>query len=97
MSAPTLGKRWVCFECNAPFFDLCKPSTICRKCSTDQAKISKRVSYAKVNVAGAIERRQNEIDAMTNDFDLDSASPDIESFEQLEEKAEASFEEEEEY
>jgi hypothetical protein len=32
------GQRFVCFKCNARFYDLQKPVPICPKCAADQTK-----------------------------------------------------------
>jgi uncharacterized protein (TIGR02300 family) len=31
-----LGQRWVCFKCNARFYDLNKPDPLCPKCNANQ-------------------------------------------------------------
>jgi hypothetical protein len=33
---PGLGFKWICFSCNAKFYDLGKPDPICPRCNTDQ-------------------------------------------------------------
>lgn len=36
MAAKDLGTKFVCFKCNAKFYDLKKPDPICPKCGSDQ-------------------------------------------------------------
>jgi rubrerythrin len=33
---PGLGFKWVCFQCNAKFYDLEKPDPVCPRCGADQ-------------------------------------------------------------
>ena len=33
-----LGQRWVCYECEARFYDLNRPEPLCPKCKADQRK-----------------------------------------------------------
>ncbi len=33
-----LGQRWVCYECDARFYDLNRPEPLCPKCKADQRK-----------------------------------------------------------
>jgi hypothetical protein len=33
---PGLGYKWVCFSCNAKFYDLGKPEPVCPRCGADQ-------------------------------------------------------------
>lgn len=33
-AAPNLGKKHICLECNAPFYDLGKDPAVCFKCKT---------------------------------------------------------------
>lgn len=36
MPAKDLGNKFVCFKCNAKFYDMKKPDPVCPKCGTDQ-------------------------------------------------------------
>lgn len=36
MPAKDLGTKYLCFKCNAKFYDLKKPDPICPKCGADQ-------------------------------------------------------------
>lgn len=31
-----LGKKWICFSCNAKFYDFAKPEALCPKCGANQ-------------------------------------------------------------
>jgi hypothetical protein len=42
MVKPEWGQRFVCFKCNARFYDLKKPVPICPKCGADQTKAPAR-------------------------------------------------------
>jgi hypothetical protein len=33
---PGLGYKWICYRCNAKFYDLGKPEPLCPRCGADQ-------------------------------------------------------------
>ncbi len=53
-----LGQRWVCYECDARFYDLNRPEPVCPRCKADQResptfekpKRGRRKKAAKVQV-----------------------------------------------
>ncbi len=67
-SKAALGKRYLCFQCERPFYDLNRPEPVCPKCGADQRedpspdprvavmakyKTSSRPSKPKVKVPSA--------------------------------------------
>jgi uncharacterized protein (TIGR02300 family) len=47
-----LGVKYVCFQCNAKFYDLNKPEPLCPKCGADQRQRPKVEAKAKSAAAG---------------------------------------------
>jgi uncharacterized protein (TIGR02300 family) len=83
MDKTVLGSRWVCFECQASFFDLNKEKAICPKCGSDQADNPNRIVLTKSRPKEEKKEKEKVDDEI--DFDDDGSESGIESFEQLEE------------
>ena len=89
------GNRWICFNCQASFFDLRKKEAICPRCGADQADDPSKMEMLKSEQAVA----KPEDNDIVDDIDIgeDEVSTGMESFEQLEEAAESKGSEEENY
>ncbi len=78
------GNKFVCYNCNAKFYDMGKPQAICPLCESDQSKRPKKKekkSFRKYETAengadhgsagaGGSEKETSSEDATTPDLDL---------------------------
>ncbi len=92
MNKSSLGSRWVCFECQTPFFDLHKEKISCPKCGQDQADNPSRIILPKLKPKVAAKPRV--ILDEDIDFEHESGEVGIGSFEQLEESVSGGEEDE---
>ena len=77
--AKDLGNKYVCFKCNAKFYDLKKPTPVCPKCGADQreAPTPKQAARAKAAAARQAEEAENEAEVETEEEE-DDAEEEVE-------------------
>jgi uncharacterized protein (TIGR02300 family) len=85
-----LGEKWICFRCEAKFYDLNKPQPLCPKCGANQHDRPKREPKPKPTVEMAVARElepdrdvlpldEEEDEAiLMDDEEIDLGTPELE-------------------